>query len=117
MPKTKNNKPQADDTPEQEFFRIPRAEFLIEELQNNRNRQIGDLVTNTSRNIANRFTLKAEDNCMDGAGIREGDHMVIEKKSNYTEGSILAVQLGNNKLVRRYFRAGDRIPYPSRSLS
>jgi len=109
MTKAKKNKPQANGTSEQEFFRIPRAEFLIEELQNSHNRQIGDLVTNTSRNIANRFTLQAEDNCMGGAGIREGDYMVIEKKNDYTEGSILAVQLGNNKLVRRYFRAGDRI--------
>lgn len=109
MAKAKNNKPQTDSTSEQEFFRLPRAEFLIEELQNSRNQQIGDLVTNISRNIANRFTLQAEDNSMTGAGIRKGDYMVIEKKNDYTEGSILAVQLGNNKLVRRFFRAGNRI--------
>jgi SOS-response transcriptional repressor LexA len=93
----------------QEFFELPRAESLIEDVQNSRNRQMGDLVTNTTHRLSNRFTLVANDNCMKDADIREGDYMVIEKKSSYTEGSILAVQLGSQKLIRRYFRAGGRI--------
>jgi SOS-response transcriptional repressor LexA len=107
--KAKNNKPETGGSSEEEFFRLPRGEFLIEEVQNSRYRQIGDLVTNTSRHMANRFTLQAGDNCMEGADLREGDYVVIEKKNHYEEGSILAVQLGNKQLIRRYFRAGGRI--------
>ena len=107
--KTKNNKPATGGSSEEEFFRLPRAEFLIEEVQNSRHRQIGDLVTNISRHMVNRFTLRAGDNCMEGADLREGDYVVIEKKNHYEEGSILAVQLGNKQLIRRYFQAGGRI--------
>lgn len=93
----------------QEFFQLPRAEYLVEELQENRDRHIGDLVTNSSHRMSNRFTLEAGDNCMQGAGIRQGDHLVVEKKDRYGESSILAVQLGNRQLVRRYFHTGGRI--------
>ena len=93
----------------EEFFKLPRAEYLIENLQDSRTRHIGDLVTNSSRQIANRFTLEAKDDCMTGADIRNGDHIVIEKKSSYTEGSIVAVRLGNKQIIRRYFRTSGRI--------
>jgi len=107
--KGKNNKPVTDRSSEEEFFQLPRGEFLIEEVQSGRQRQIGDLVANTSRHMTNRFTLQVGDNCMKGADLREGDYVVINKKNYYEEGSILAVQLGNKQLIRRYFRTGGRI--------
>jgi SOS-response transcriptional repressor LexA len=93
----------------EEFFKLPRAEYLIENLRDGRIRQIGDLVTNSSRQLANRFTLEATDDDMKGADIRKGDYMVIEKKTSYMEGSIVAVQLGNRQIIRRYFRTSGRI--------
>lgn len=93
----------------EEFFQLPRAEHLLDELQQGHVRQIGDLVTNPSHHLANRFTLQANDDHMIGADIRNGDYMVIEKKSDYPEGSILVVQLGEKQLVRRYFRRGGRL--------
>ncbi len=93
----------------EEFFRLPRGEYLVEELQENRGRHISDLVTNSSHRLNNRFTVEAVSNCMQGADIREGDHLVVEKKERYSEGSILAVQLGTRQLIRRYFRTGGRI--------
>lgn len=97
-------KPETED-----FFQLPRAEYLLDELQQGHARQIGDLVTNPTHHLAHRFTLQANDDHMRGADIRNGDYMVIEKKSSYPEGSILAVQLGEKQLVRRYFRRGGRI--------
>ncbi len=93
----------------EEFFRLPRAEFLVEEIQQDRGRHMGDLVNNSSHRLSHRFTMTAGDNCMQGADIRPGDHVVVEKRSRYAEGTILAVQLGNKQLVRRYFRTGGRI--------
>jgi len=111
--KTKKNTAGPVETPgkpeTEEFFQLPRAEYLLDELQQGHGRQIGDLVTNPPHHLAHRFTLQANDDHMRGADIRNGDYMVIEKKSSYPEGSILAVQLGEKQLVRRYFRRGGRI--------
>jgi len=93
----------------EEFFQLPRAERLVKEIKENRTDQIGDLVTNTSLQMTNRFTIRANDNHMNGADIQAGDYMVVEKKNDYPEGCILVVQLGNKQLARRYFRAKRRI--------
>ncbi len=93
----------------EEFFRAPRAEFLLEELQESPHRQIGDLVTNPLLPGSGRLTIRVEDEAMKGADIRNGDFVVVEKRNSYEEGSILAVQLGNRRFVRRYFRAQKRI--------
>ena len=100
-----NNSPSGE-----EFFQLPRAEYLVDEIDKKQVRNIGDLVTNPSFQMDGRFTLKAPDNFMKGAGIRQGDFVVVQKKTaGYSEGCILAVQLGNQQLIRRYFRTGGRI--------
>lgn len=93
----------------EEFFRLPRAEFLVEEIQQDPGRHIGDLVNNSPHRLSHRFTMKAADNGMQGADIRAGDHLVVEKKNRYAEGTILAIRLGTRQLVRRYFHTGGRI--------
>jgi SOS-response transcriptional repressor LexA len=100
----KSEKPETE-----EFFQLPRAEHLLDELQQGHARQIGDLITNPPHHLAHRFTLQTNDDHMRGADIRNGDYIVIEKKSSYPEGSILAVKLGEKQLVRRYFRRGGRL--------
>lgn len=102
-------KQEASDDSGEEFFRLPRAETLAEEVREENARRIGDLVTNPSRRINNRFTLQITDNGMRGADIREGDYVVVETQVGYPEGCILAVQLGNRQLVRRYRRLNGLI--------
>jgi SOS-response transcriptional repressor LexA len=105
--KMKNRSNRNDEQPShQEFFELPRAEYLV---QDNPTGQIGDLVTNPARQMMNRFAMQATDDHMKGADIQAGDYMVVEKKDSYQEGCILAVQLGNKQLVRRYLRSEGRI--------
>lgn len=94
---------------EEEFFQLPRAEYMVEDLQGDRSRQIGDLVTNPSQHISGRFTVPVNDNSMQGADIKAGDYVVVKKEDAYPEGCILAVQLGNRQMVRRYSRVAGRI--------
>ncbi|GAB4380140.1 MAG: hypothetical protein Kow0042_30030 [Calditrichia bacterium] len=93
----------------EEFFRLPRAEFFIEDIQTDAPRQIGDLVRNSAHIMENRFTLQLTDDHMQGADLRSGDYVVVEQQATYPEGSILAVQLGNRQFIRRYTRVGGRI--------
>ncbi len=112
-----NNEPQHSN---EEFFRVPRAEYLMEEMEEIRSRHLGDLVTNPTIQVSGRFTLKVNDDSMNGADIRGGDFVVVEEHEGYPEGCILAVQLGNRQLVRRYSRTGGRIKLqcdpPSRQI-
>lgn len=94
---------------EEEFFQLPRAEFLVDEMQNTNLRHIGDLVANSPRRLSHRFTMKIDTNDMKGADIRADDYVVVEEQTIYPEGCILAVQLGNRQLIRRYSRARGRI--------
>ena len=120
--KRKNEEPsnKAVQSSGEEFFQLPRAEYLVEEVQKNHVQQISDLVTNPSLQMTNCFTLQVKDNHMKGADIQEGDYVVAEKQATYPEGCVLAVRLGNRQLVRRYFRTGGRIQLqcdpPSRQI-
>ncbi len=103
-----NKKNQKPAQTAEEFFQLPRAEVLTEQLQNGK-QQIGDLVTNPALRPGDRFTLEIKDNSMEAADIRAGDYVIVKKESVYPEGCILAVQLGEKQLVRRYTRAAGRI--------
>ena len=93
----------------EEFFQLPRAEYLAEEMRASGARQIGDVVANTPLRMDNRLTEPVTDNSMEGAGIRENDYVVVESQVGYPEGCILAVRLGERQLVRRYRRVNGRI--------
>lgn len=95
--------------PGEEFFQLPRAEYLAEEMRESGARHIGDVVTNTPLHINNRLTVPVTDNSMENADIRENDYVVVESQVGYPEGCILAVRLGNRQLVRRYRRVNGRI--------
>jgi len=93
----------------EEFFRLPRAEFLIEEVRRNASLSLGDLSQNERLKDDSRTTLLVERVDMQGAGIQPGDYVVIKHQREYQEGDILAVRLGGETLIRRYFRAANRI--------
>ena len=93
----------------EEFFELPRAEYYVEDLQDGQSRQIGDLITNPLKIIEDRFTQQVPDDSMKGADIFAGDFVVLERQDSYDENSIVAVTIGNQKLVRRINRVGGRI--------
>ncbi len=93
----------------EEFFRLPRAEFLVEEVRRNKSLNLGDLSQNERLKDDSRTTLLVETQDMQGAGIQPGDYVVIKQQAEYQEGDILAVHLGEETLIRRYFRAANRI--------
>jgi len=51
----------------EEFFQLPRAEYLAEEMRASGARQIGDVVANTPLRMDNRLTVPVTDNSMEGA--------------------------------------------------
>lgn len=110
-PKTKKQINQAQPHASgEDFFRLPRAEFLVENIRRDASLNLGDLTRNSSITDSRHFPLQIENNDLQGAGIRAGDYLLIETGNPvYTEGDILAVQLGEHILFRRYFRAANRI--------
>ncbi len=98
----------------EEFFRIPRIEFLLEhpdrkKLGTQNNGEIGKMVVNHKLELSDRFSLLVEDNRMAGDGIQKGDYVVIQHRSHYQDGEIVAVQLGRKIMLRRLFRNASRI--------
>ena len=93
----------------EEFFRIPRAEFLLENCSALKKRSLGELVVNASHNSPQRFTLPVEDNTMCGAGLHHGDVVVVQPRKEYQEGALLAFALGERVLIRRFFLNGKRV--------
>ena len=51
--------------------------------------------------------VHVQDGSMESAGIREGDYVVVEGKERVENGSIAAVQVKDEILVRRVFRQGN----------
>ncbi|MFZ0390743.1 MAG: S24 family peptidase [Calditrichia bacterium] len=92
----------------EECFRLPRAEFLVEAVQDNPERHLADLITNEPCCLSGRATLQVEDDAMQGAGMQAGDFVVVQEQDAYEYGSIVAVQLGNRTLVRRFSHAAGR---------
>lgn len=107
--KRKNKITASVESGNESFFEAPRVEFLVDEIRESPHGQIGDLIANPMVDKENRLTLVMPDDCMSGAGIRNADLVVIEPQSEYSDGNILAVQLGTQQYVRRYSRAGKRI--------
>lgn len=111
--KLKRKNPHSDKTDKtdtgEEFFRVPRAESLLSASEEPHVTDIGALATNPVVPMAGRQTLPVTDDKMQGADIRPGDYVVVQQQSGYPEGAILAVQLGDQQLIRRYFFRGGRI--------
>ena len=91
-----------------QFIEVPRGEFWVKAVQGSQGRTLGDFIQNRSAQLPERLTLPVADDSMAGVGIQAGDFVVIER-GRYTEGDILAVQLGDTVVIRRYFRAALRI--------
>ncbi|NOX35916.1 MAG: hypothetical protein GXO78_00090 [Calditrichaeota bacterium] len=90
------------------FVKLPRGEFLLQQVRGLSTRSLGDFVRNETLEMTERLPLQVTDDAMVGAGIRAGDYVIVEK-GKFAEGDILAVRLGDAVLIRRYYRAANRI--------
>lgn len=93
----------------EEFFRLPRVEFLLQEASPAEGGEIGKLVMNERLEMADRFSMEVPDSRMADAGICKGDYVVIQRRKNYRPGDLLAVKLGEKAFIRRYFPTANRI--------
>ena len=101
---------QLDDTANREaFLRLPRVEFLLEQLDRRLKGGVGKMVTNPQMELTDRFSMTVPDNRMADVGICKGDYVVIQRRKKYLEGDVLAVRLGERVFIRRYFRSANRI--------
>jgi SOS-response transcriptional repressor LexA len=93
----------------EEFFRLPRVEFLFNEADKIPQKGIESMVVNERLEMSDRFSMEVPDNRMADAGICKGDHVVIQKLKAYKSGDVLAVKLGDRAFIRRYFPTANRI--------
>lgn len=102
--------PKKSDSENEEFLRVPKAEFIIERHRGNSTPlEIGALVKNDSMIIPDRLSLEVKESGMEKSGIRKGDHLVVEKSEEYYEGEILAVRFDERILVRRLYNTKGRL--------
>jgi repressor LexA len=55
------------------------------------------------------FTLRVEGDSMKGAGIYDGDYVLVRKQENADPGDIVVAVIGNEATVKRYFLKSGRI--------
>ncbi|RMF57142.1 MAG: hypothetical protein D6748_11870 [Calditrichaeota bacterium] len=76
------------------------------------------MIINPRQLCTDRFSLQVEDNRMRDDGICKGDYVVIQKQNHYHDGEIVAAQIGNRILIRRYFEKSSSVrlecPPPSK---
>ncbi len=106
MRKKQNHKSIAPDGAQ--FVQLPKGEFLLEAVRQDPRRSLGEFVQNRPLHLPERLTLQVDDNSMAGADIHAGDFVVVEA-GKFVEGDILAVQLGEKIVIRRYFKTARRI--------
>ncbi|MDQ7800412.1 MAG: transcriptional repressor LexA [Armatimonadota bacterium] len=55
------------------------------------------------------FLLRVRGDSMVGAGIYDGDYLVVRKQSHAQDGDIVVARIGDEATVKRFYREGDRI--------
>lgn len=93
----------------EEFFRLPRVEFLLQKTHPAEAEEIGKMVKNERLEMADRFSMEVPDGRMTDAGLHKGDYVVIQRRKSYRPGDLLAVKLGDKTFIRRYFPTANRI--------
>ena len=99
----------ADKRAREEFLRLPRAEFLIEDLNKRGADEIGKMVVNSTMDVYDRYSMQVDNERMAGCGIKTGDFVVIQPKNRYHDNDVVAVKVGDQVFLRRYFQNGNRI--------
>ena len=60
-------------------------------------------------NCRDAFLLKVEGESMRGAGIEDGDHIIVKPGAEVFDGDIVVAVLDGEATVKRFFRKGDTI--------
>ena len=60
-------------------------------------------------NPASHFALKVKGESMQGAGILDGDYVVVRQQPTAENGEIIAAQLGDEATIKRFFKERDKI--------
>jgi repressor LexA len=55
------------------------------------------------------FALRIKGESMMGAGILEGDYVIVKQQQNADQGDIVVALIGDEATVKRFYRAGDHI--------
>lgn len=55
------------------------------------------------------FALKVKGSSMQGAGILDGDHVIVRQQPDAQNGDIVAALIGEDATIKRFFREGDQI--------
>ena len=55
------------------------------------------------------FALKIKGESMTGAGILEGDYVIVKQQQDADQGDIVVALIGDEATVKRFYRAGDHI--------
>jgi repressor LexA len=55
------------------------------------------------------FALKIKGESMMGAGILEGDYVIVKQQQDADQGDIVVALIGDEATVKRFYRAGDHI--------
>jgi repressor LexA len=55
------------------------------------------------------FALKIKGESMTGAGILEGDYVIVKQQHDADQGDIVVALIGDEATVKRFYRAGDHI--------
>ncbi len=55
------------------------------------------------------FMLRVRGDSMVGAGIYDGDYLVVRKQSHAQDGDIVVARIGEEATVKRFYREADRI--------
>ena len=93
----------------EEFFSLPRIEFIIDRLDKAELANFDKMVINEKLEISDRFSMEIPDNRMADAGICKGDYAIVQRKHKYSDGDIIVANLGERVFIRRYFRSKNRI--------
>ena len=55
------------------------------------------------------FALKIKGESMMGAGILEGDYVIVKQQQDADQGDIVVALIGDEATVKRFYRAGDHV--------
>jgi len=55
------------------------------------------------------FALRIKGESMMGAGILEGDYVIVKQQQNADQGDIVVALIGDEATVKRFYRAGDHV--------
>ncbi|MBI4353817.1 MAG: transcriptional repressor LexA [Candidatus Omnitrophica bacterium] len=62
-----------------------------------------------SEGTPQHFALKVKGNSMEGAGILDGDYVIVRQQSDAQNGEIIAALIGEDATVKRFFKEDNRV--------